>query len=169
MKLLFENWREYLNEMISSEDLKDFDEKYKDPNNVEEMRQHLSKLGWDPKAIAHHREENPPYAEIRNVILNLDKYAPPSKEEMIASEDIFMDSESIKDREQKYQDYKSGKIDKYFRDDTGDPDEIDFTKVPPITVVEQPDGKLEIVDGMHRVFLAKKNKAELPAWVIKLK
>ena len=104
-----------------------------------------------------------------NVILNLDKYAPPSKEEMIASEDIFMDSESIKDREQKYQDYKSGKIDKYFRDDTGDPDEIDFTKVPPITVVEQPDGKLEIVDGMHRVFLAKKNKAELPAWVIKLK
>ena len=30
MKLLFENWRKYLKEMISSEDLKAFDEKYKD-------------------------------------------------------------------------------------------------------------------------------------------
>ena len=169
MKPLFENWRKYLKEMISSEDLKAFDEKYKDPKNVIELEQHLIKLGWDPKAVKHHKGENPPYAEIRNVILNLDKYDPPREAEMVSAKDIFISSEIMSDREEKYQDYKSGKLDKYFRDDPRDPDEMDFGKLNPITVVQEPDGKMEVADGNHRAFLAKKNNASLPAWVIRLK
>tara|TARA_A100001391_G_C4961806_1_gene250122 strand:+ start:44 stop:553 length:510 start_codon:yes stop_codon:yes gene_type:complete len=169
MKLLFENWRKYLKEMISSEDLKAFDEKYKDPKNVIELEQHLIKLGWDPKAVKHHKGESPPYAEIRNVVLNLDKYDPPREAEMVSAKDIFISSETMSDREEKYQDYKSGKLDKYFRDDPRDPDEMDFGKLNPITVVQEPDGKLEVADGNHRAFLAKKNNASLPAWVIRLK
>ena len=169
MKQLLENWRKYLKEMISSEDLKAFDEKYKDPKNIRELEQHLIKLGWDPKAVKHHKGESPPYAEIRNVVLNLDKYDPPRKSEMVSAKDIFIPSETMSDREEKYQDYKSGKLDKYFRDDPRDPEEMDFGKLNPITVVQEPDGKLEVADGNHRAFLAKKNNASLPAWVIRLK
>ena len=169
MKQLLENWRKYLKEMISSEDLKAFDEKYKDPKNIRELEQHLIKLGWDPKAVKHHKGESPPYAEIRNVVLNLDKYDPPREAEMVSAKDIFIPSETMSDREEKYQDYKSGKLDKYFRDDPRDPDEMDFGKLNPITVVQEPDGKLEVADGNHRAFLAKKNNASLPAWVIRLK
>ena len=169
MKLLLENWRKYLNEMISSEDLKAFDEKYKDSKNVEELERHLIELGWDPKAVAHHKNEIPAYAEIRNVVLNLDKYEPPRGAEMISAEDIFMDDESVRDREEKYQDYKLGKLDKYFRDDPRDPDEMDFGKLNPITMLQGPGGELEVIDGMHRAFLAKKSNASLSAWVIRLK
>jgi|TARA_R100000008_G_scaffold41224_1_gene23734 hypothetical protein len=169
MKLLLENWRGYLEEMISSEDLRAFDEKYKDPKNVRELEQHLIKLGWDPKAVKHHKGESPPYAEIRNIILNLDKYMAPKSVEMIPVEKIYLDVDSASDREKKYQDYKSGKIDKYFRDTDADPDKIDFSKVPPITLVQLPNGSLEVADGMHRVFLAKKANASLPAWVVRLK
>tara|TARA_A100001515_G_C4591958_1_gene216290 strand:- start:5354 stop:5863 length:510 start_codon:yes stop_codon:yes gene_type:complete len=169
MKLLLENWRQYLNEMISSEDLRAFDEKYKDPNNVRELEQRLIELGWDPEAVKHHKGESPPYAEIRNVVLNLDKYRPPRDAEMIPAEALFISSETMSDREKKYQDYKAGKLDKYFRDDPRDPDEMDFEKLNPITVVQEPDGKLEVADGNHRAFLAKKNNASLPAWVIRLK
>jgi hypothetical protein len=88
---------------------------------------------------------------------------------MIPAEALFISSETMNDREKKYQDYKAGKLDKYFRDDPRDPDEMDFEKLNPITVVQEPDGKLEVADGNHRAFLAKKNNASLPAWVIRLK
>jgi len=169
MKKLLTEWRKYLNEMISMEDLKAFDNKYKDPQEVEKLAKQLSELGWDPKAIEHHKGEQPPYAEIRNVILNIDKYQSPRKAEMISAKKVFMGDETLQDREKKYQDYKSGKIKKYFRDDDSDPDKMDFENLPPITVVEEPDGKLEVADGNHRAFLAKKNNKSLPAWVIRLK
>ena len=88
---------------------------------------------------------------------------------MISSDEMVVDDESMREREQRYQDYKSGKIDRYFRDSDYDPDKIDFSKVPPVTLVQQPNGSLEVADGMHRVFLAKKTNAELRAWVIRLK
>ena len=169
MKQLLENWRKYLKEMISSEDLKTFDKKYKDQKNVDELASKLIDLGWDRKAVEHHKNQSPPYSEIRNVILNLDKYSSPKTAETISAEKIYLDPDSSKDREKKYQDYKLGKINKYFRDTDKDPDKIDFNEVPPITLVQQPDGKLEVADGMHRVFLAKKANASLPAWIIKLK
>jgi hypothetical protein len=169
MRLLLENWRGFVNEMISSEELRAFDEKYSDAEKVEETAHQLAELGWDPEAIEHHKNEQPPYAEIRTVILDLDKFHAPQKVEPISSKNIFMDDDTISDREQKYQAYKSGKIDKYFRDSDKDPDEIEFEKAPPITVIQRPDGKLEVADGNHRAFLAKKNNATLSAWVIKLK
>ena len=169
MKKLLTEWRKYLKEMISTKDLQDFDNKYKDPKEVEMLAQHLIKLGWDPKAVEHHKSEIPPFAEIRNVILNVDKYHPPGKAETISSAKLFMDDETRQDRGQKYQDYKSGKITKYFRDSDDDPDEINFRELPPVTAIEEPNGTLEVVDGNHRVFLAKKNNENLPAWIIRLK
>tara|TARA_R110000823_G_scaffold314634_2_gene444212 strand:- start:251 stop:760 length:510 start_codon:yes stop_codon:yes gene_type:complete len=169
VKLLLESWRKYVNEMISSAELTQFDQKYKDSANVAATAQDLIALGWDPKAVQHHKNEDPPYSEIRNIVLNLDKYSAPNSAEMISAKEIYMDPDSLKDREQKYQDYKSGKIDKYFRDTDANPDKIDFEKAPPVTVVQQNNGSLEVADGMHRVFLAKKNNADLPAWVVRLK
>ena len=169
MKKLLTEWRKFLNEMISMEDLKAFDEKYSDPEEVVKTALDLEDMGWDDEAIEHHSGEQPPYAEIRNVILNIDKYQAPRKAEMVSPESVFISDETLQDREKKYQDYKSGKIKKYFRDDDSDPDEMDFESLPPITVVEEPDGKLEVADGNHRAFLAKKNNKSLPAWVIRLK
>lgn len=168
MKLLLEQWRGYLKE-ISMEDLKAFGEKFKNSDNVEELAARLAELEWDANAIKHHKEEEPPYAEIRHIILNLDKYEAPKSAEMISSDEMVVDDESMREREQRYQDYKSGKIDRYFRDSDYDPDKIDFSKVPPVTLVQQPNGSLEVADGMHRVFLAKKTNTELPAWVIRLR
>ena len=169
MKKLLTEWRKFLNEMISTQDLKAFDEKYSNPEEVENLAKQLSELGWDSKAIEHHKGEQPPYAEIRNVILNIDKYRAPKKAEIISAQKLFMDDETLQDREKKYQDYKSGKIKKYFRDDDRSPDEMDFENLSPITVVEEPGGKLEVADGNHRAFLAKKNNKSLPAWIIRLK
>ena len=73
MKLILENWREYLEE-ISTEDLRAFGEKFKNSDNVEKLAARLAELGWDANAIKHHKEEEPPYAEIRHIILNLEKY-----------------------------------------------------------------------------------------------
>ena len=39
MKKLLTEWRKYLNEMISTEDLRAFDNKYKDPQEVEKLAQ----------------------------------------------------------------------------------------------------------------------------------
>jgi ParB-like chromosome segregation protein Spo0J len=169
MNLLREYIKELIIEQISSEELQAFDAKYKDSKNVGELAGELGSMGWDPKFIEHHKNEDPAYAEIRSVILKLDKYEPATKPETISAEDLYIDLETIQDREKKYQDFKSGKIDKYFRDDTRDPDDIDFGNLEPITAVEQPNGNLEVADGNHRAFLAKKNKADLTAWVIRLR
>ena len=106
MKKLITEWRKFLNEMISTQDLKAFDEKYSNPEEVENLAKQLSELGWDSKAIEHHKGEQPPYAEIRNVILNIDKYQAPKKAEIISAQKLFMDDETLQDREKKYQDYK---------------------------------------------------------------
>lgn len=134
---------------------------------------HLSSLGWDENAIRAHYEMNPPFVEIRHIISNLGRYEAPKEAEPVSSEELFVDAESMSAREQRYQDYKAakkiGKKAMYFRDTDEDPDAIDFAKVAPITVFERDDGLLEVADGMHRVFLAKKSNAFLPAWVIRLK
>ncbi len=130
---------------------------------------HLFNLGWDPDAILTHYEMDPPFVEIRHIISNLDKYEAPKDAELVPSAELFVDAESMSEREQRYQDYKSGKEDRYFRDTNENPDEMDFDDVAPITVFERDDGLLEVADGMHRVFLAKKSNATLPAWVIRLK
>jgi len=134
---------------------------------------HLSNLGWDENAIRAHYEMDPPFVEIRHIISNLDKYESPKDTELVPSSELFVDAESMSEREQRYLDYKaakaSGKKAMYFRDTYEDPDDMDFARVAPITVFENDEGLLEVADGMHRVFLAKKSNAALHAWVIRLK
>lgn len=79
-------------------------------------------------------------------------------------DEIFMDEESFQDRAKKYDDYVSGKITKYFRDNDTDPRKTDFNKIPPVTLEKTDKGYL-VNDGMHRVFLAKKMNRPLTAYV----
>ena len=169
MKKLMTEWRKHLNEMISTRELEDFDAKYKNPESVQILASELLDLGWAREAVEHHKTEIPPFSEIRNVILNLEKYDAPKTAEVVNADELFVSGDNMRDREQKYQDYKSGKIDRYFRDSDKDPDGIDFANLPPVTAVEEPDGRLEVADGNHRVFLAKKSGASVPAWIIRLK
>jgi len=83
---------------------------------------------------------------------------------IVSPDEIFMDKESFQDREEKYNDYVSGKITKYFRDNDTDPRKTDFDKIPPVTL-EKNDNGYSVDDGMHRVFLAKKMNKPLKAYV----
>ena len=60
---------------------------------------------------------------------------------------------------------KRGSLHYIFRDDPRDPRDIDFSKLPPISVVEVENG-YEMADGAHRGFLAQQANAELPAYVL---
>ena len=61
-----EEWRKHLNEMISTRELEDFDAKYKNPENVQILASELLDLGWAREAVEHHKTEIPPFSEIRN-------------------------------------------------------------------------------------------------------
>ena len=78
--------------------------------------------------------------------------------------EIKMDEESWTDRKEKFDNYVLGKSDKYFRDNKSDPRNIDFSKLPPVTLVKI-DDTYEVNDGGHRVFLAKMMNKPLKAYV----
>jgi hypothetical protein len=83
---------------------------------------------------------------------------------MVDPDKIFMDEEFWQDRKEKFDDYVSGKSDKYFRDNKSDPRNIDFSKLPAITL-QKSDDMYEVVDGGHRAFLAKMMNKPLKAFV----
>ena len=95
MKKLMTGWRKYLSEMISTRELEAFDEKYKKPENVRILASKLLDLGWAREAVEHHKNEVPPFSEIRNVILNLEKYDPPKAAEIVAADRLFIPSDTI--------------------------------------------------------------------------
>ena len=167
MKLLMENWRGYLNEMISQEEIALFDTVMKDPNKKKALADLLQQLGWPQEMIQYHgRAKTTPFAELRNVILNIEHYQVPENANPIDPANLYIEPGNIADREEKYQDYIAGKVDKYFRDDPSDPREINFQELPPITAQETDNG-LEVTDGIHRAFLAKKANEKLNVWTVK--
>lgn len=83
---------------------------------------------------------------------------------IVNPDEIQMDDEYMRDRKEKFDDYVSGKADKYFRDNTTDPRNVDFSELPPITL-EKIDDIYEINDGAHRGFLAKMMNKPLRAYV----
>jgi len=168
MKLLLENWRIYLNEMISMEDVRRFDRSLSNPGNLQRLVDLLGALGWPANMIATHSQDQPPFSEFRNTILNIDKHGVP-KLQTVRGRDLLLDPETIADRQAKFDQYVAGKEageeTLYFRDDPSDPREIDFSKLPPISVIEV-EGGYEMADGAHRAFLAQQANAELPAYVL---
>jgi len=81
-----------------------------------------------------------------------------------------IDPESEADRLAKYQQYildkDSGRPARYFRANDSDRRTIDFSKLPPITIV-QTDRGMVVTDGNHRAFLAKMANKPLRAYVWK--
>ena len=117
----------------------------------------------------YHDEDKKPFAEWRRMIFEIDDYVlfgPKS----IDSKKIMMDQDIVKERQDKFDKYlkdkDEGKPAQYFRNDTSDPRFIDFTKLPPITVSEE-NGVYEIIDGVHRAFLAQKANKPLNAYIWK--
>jgi len=153
--LIMESWRNYLVETQSNSD--------------SEIIKRLKDKGWDENAIKYHKEMSPPFVEIEQIISNLDDYGPMEFKGPIPSDKMKISDEDRAARQGRYDDYKSGKEPRYFRDTDEDPDKMDFSNVTPVTLVQQSNDFYEVVDGIHRVFLAQKNNADLPAWVIKSK
>ena len=131
-------------------------------------------LGMFPNAkevidYQYNDEAGQPFAEWRRVIYEIDNHIL-SGPTTIDSKKIDLDSETIADRQAKYDQYikdkEAGKPAKYFRDNNADPRTIDYTKLPPITVLET-GGTYEVIDGAHRAFLAKMNNKPLKAYVWK--
>jgi hypothetical protein len=61
-----------------------------------------------------------------------------------------------------FDDYISGIKNKFFQEDESNPREVDFEKLPPITLERTKDGYV-VIDGRHRVFLAKKMNKPIKA------
>ena len=168
IKLILENWRQYLNEMISMDDVRRVDAVLSKRENLNTLVSLLSELGWPKEMLATHSKDTPPFSEFRNTLLNIDKFAAP-KLQTVDSKDLLLDPETIADRKAKFDKYvadkKAGKDALYFRNDPRDPREVDFSKLPPISVVEV-EGGYEMADGAHRAFLAQQAGAKLPAYVL---
>jgi hypothetical protein len=172
MKLILENWRKYLNEMISMEDVQRVDKTLAIPENLNKLVSFLRELGWPQEMLDTHSKDTPPFSEFRNTLLNIDKYGTP-KLQMIDSKKLLLDPETMADRKAKFDKYvadkDAGKDALYFRDDPRDPREIDFSQLEPISVVEVSNGDeigYEMRDGAHRAFLARRANASLPAYVL---
>ena len=136
--------------------------------NLDTLISLLAQLGWPKAMLDTHSKDTPPFSEFRNTLLNIEKYSAP-KLQVIDAKDLLLDPETIADRKAKFYKYvadkEAGKDALYFRDDPRDPRDIDFSKLPPISVIETDDG-YEMADGAHRAFLAQQAGAKLPAYVI---
>ena len=121
-------------------------------------------LGMFPNAkeiIDYHfnDELGQPFAEWRRLIFEIDNYVLTGPT-FVNPQKIELDDETMTDRQTKYDQYikdkDAGKQAMYFRDNNADPRNIDFSKLPPVTLMDTGGGNYELVDGAHRIFLAKK-------------
>lgn len=129
-------------------------------------------LGMFPNAeeiinYQYNDEAGQPFAEWRRVIYEIDNYIL-SGPKTIDSNEIKLSQEGLLDKQEKYNQYiknkDAGKSVKYFRDNNADPRTIDFTKLPPITLINK-NSHFEALDGSHRIFLAQMNKKPLRAYI----
>ncbi len=132
-------------------------------------------LGMFPNAkeiIDYHfnDELGQPFAEWRRLIFEIDNYVLTGPT-FVNPQKIELDDETMTDRQTKYDQYikdkDAGKQAMYFRDNNADPRNIDFSKLPPVTLMDTGGGNYELVDGAHRIFLAKKANKQLKAYIWK--
>lgn len=113
-------------------------------------------------------EHGQPFAELRRLIYDIDTHVLTGPK-VIDSSLMHLDDSDVKVRQDRYNDYVNGKSKKYFRDNESDPREIDFNTLAPVTIVSDGDeydgGKYEVIDGIHRVFLAQMNNKPLKAYI----
>jgi len=170
MKLLLENWREYVNEgthPMESADWENVGDALRDPKKVNEIHQLLVDMFPKQKELLnyHYNGGHDSYPELKRFIHGIDKYILEGPA-LVGPTDYKVADEMAKERERKYQQYikdkDAGKDALYFRDNPADPREVDFSKFPPITIDENG----EVTDGNHRAFLAQKANADLKAYKI---
>lgn len=131
-------------------------------------------LGMFPAAkeaiVNQYNDENGlPFSEWRRAIYEIENYVllgPVT----VSGAKLPIEPELYADRLQKFQKYiqdkDGGNPAQYFRNSTTDPREVDFTKLPPITLAQTAKG-LQVSDGNHRAFLAKMANKPLKAFVWK--
>jgi hypothetical protein len=73
---------------------------------------------------------------------------------MVDPNDIYDSDGRMSFYQKKYDDYISGKSQRYFQIDDDDPRDIDFEKLRPVILMRTENG-FNVVDGGHRVYLAK--------------
>lgn len=132
-------------------------------------------LGWDEEFVNYHASNiEHPFREIKHTIWDVPDYHPPIKM-LVHAHDIDMYDHVLADRENKYNKYKNGEIESYFRHGHEEPDDYvqkllnkKYDGITPISLIDLgPDKKFDPIDGGHRIYLAWKNKCYLPAWVLK--
>jgi hypothetical protein len=170
MKLLLENWREYLNEEahpMETDDWNSVGNALRDSKKVNEIHKLLVDMFPKQKKLLdyHYSGGKDAYPEMKRFIHGIDKYILEGPFP-VGPTDYKIPDEVAKEREKKYQQYikdkDAGKDALYFRDNKADPREVDFSKFPPITIDEEG----SVSDGNHRAFLAQKANANLRAYKI---
>ena len=167
-------WRSFfLKEAILTKYADIIDKTLAKKGKLEYLCKKLRDLHWPEEMIKYHSEHTTPFSELREVIWYIQDYLAPEKL-TINSHEIDMLDFVLQDREKKYNMYLDGEIDKYFWNDPKDPRIIekkyldgDIEDLMPITVIYLEDQELyDPLDGGHRIYLAHKNKANMPAWII---
>ena len=175
MKLLLENWRKYVNEDAGEHPMKEEDwnvigDILRDSKKAAEIHQLLVGMFPEQKELLdyHYNDGDDSYPELKRFIHGIDKYILEGPVP-VNSEDLVLPPDAAEEREMKYQQYirdkESGKDTLYFRNDPSDPRDVDFSKLPPITI----DEKGVVSDGLHRAFLAIKAGSPLQAYKIVFK
>src|SRR5208283_4589877 len=134
---------------ITQQEFSLFHNKTQDPKNIFWLKQKLLTLGWSPEFVSYHEKDDEnsgmPFAELRNVILHINQYSNPIKTK-INHQTIHMNQEDFKYRDTKYNQYISGNTSTYFRGNSSDPRQVNFSNIPPITIIYNGNTP-EIVDG----------------------
>ena len=97
----------------------------------------------------------------------LDSMTDVNKTYMIDPNDIHLRPEIMSSYQKKFDDYVSGKTEKYFNNNLTDPREVDFEKLKPVILDRTKDG-YEPLDGNHRIFLAKMMNKPVKAVIINI-
>jgi len=144
---------------MSEKDFNIIGDVLRDKNKAKQIHNLLIQMFPKQKELLKYNYENDSYAEFKKFIYNIDNYkleGPVS----INHNNLKLDPGIMRDRERKYKDFITGKIDKYFRDTDTDPRKVNLSKVPPITVDENG----FVTDGNHRAFLAIKQQKPLKGY-----
>lgn len=138
-------------------------------DHSEEIRDYLLEMFPEAKEVIEYQyndELGQPFAEWRRVIWEIQQYRLHGPK-LISSNKLIIDPSDYQDRLDKFNQYVSdkeaGRPAQYFRTNTSDPREIDFEKLPPLTL-NKVGNMYEVIDGMHRAFLAKINDKAIRAF-----
>lgn len=115
--------------------------------------------------ITHHYndESGEPFSEWRQKIRNIDEWTL-NGPITVNPDEFYMYENDMRSRQKKFDNYLSGEAKKYFRYSDSNPTEMDFTKIPAITLEKTEEGYL-VIDGKHRAFLAKMMNKSLEACI----